>query len=56
VFVFTLGRREVNMTVTFSSQLVPIRPSMGTVVATVEADAVDGDVVDHRPVVDVGHV
>jgi hypothetical protein len=56
VFVLTLRRREVNVTVMFSSQLVPIGPSMGAVVTAVEADTIDRDVVDHRPVVDVGHM
>lgn len=56
MFVLTLCRRELNMPVVLRSQLVGIRHSMDTMVAAIEADTVDGDVIDHSLVVDVGHV
>src|SRR5882762_6214162 len=44
------------MAITGGRFLRPGRPSAGPAIATIETDAIHGDVVDHRLVVDIGDV
>jgi hypothetical protein len=54
VLVFALHRREVNVMIVLSSQLVSVGPRLYATLTPVEAHPIDGDVVYNRRVVDVG--
>jgi hypothetical protein len=56
VLVLPLRRSEINMMLVLCNQLVSAWPRMQASLATVEAHTVDRDVVDHRPVINVGDV
>ena len=56
VLVLALRRSEINMMVVLCNQFVSAWPRMQASLTTVEAHTVDRDVVDHRPVINVGDV
>jgi len=56
VLVFALHGSELNVTLVLCSQLVRAWPHVQAAFTTVETDTVHRDVVDHRPVIDVGDV
>jgi hypothetical protein len=54
VLMLALHGREVNVTLVLGSQLASAWPRMQATLTAVEADTIHRDVVDHRPVIDVG--
>jgi hypothetical protein len=56
VLVFALHGSEFNVTLVLCSQLVRARSRVQAAFTTVETDTIHRDVVDHRPVIDVGDV
>ena len=56
VLVIALHRSETNMAIVICNQLVRARPRVQAAFTTVVAHTVHRDVVDHRPVVNIGDV
>lgn len=56
VLMLALSRSEIDMAIASCSQLATTRPGAQSTLTAVVAHAIHGDVVDHRPVIDVGDV